>query len=87
MKQETLFRYWHSITVLFVVQLLATSIWAQQVQDGGTTATPTTPGPATTVTQEEWYAEPWVWILGGIIVIAILVMVLRRREPADQSRR
>ena len=48
-------------------------IWAQDKDvdvslkvDGGTTTTTT-----------EWYAEPWMWVVGGAIFLLIVIALVR----------
>ena len=42
-------------------------------QDSGTTSTTVK---TTTTEHREWYTVPWVWVVGGIIVILLLVAIL-----------
>lgn len=30
--------------------------------------------------EPQWYAQPWVWIVGGAVFILLLVALLRKRE-------
>ncbi|REG92018.1 hypothetical protein [Algoriphagus antarcticus] len=30
--------------------------------------------------KEEWYQQPWAWIVGGAIFVLILVALLRKRK-------
>ena len=41
---------------------------------GGTSKTVTT---ETTTTTTDWYAQPWVWIVGAAVLIIVLVALLR----------
>lgn len=43
-------------------------------QDGSTSTTKVT---TTTETVTNWYAQPWVWIAGGVVVLLILISLLR----------
>tara|TARA_R110002020_G_scaffold474199_1_gene704913 strand:+ start:798 stop:1007 length:210 start_codon:yes stop_codon:yes gene_type:complete len=30
--------------------------------------------------KEEWYQQPWAWVVGGAIFVLILVALLRKRK-------
>ncbi len=30
--------------------------------------------------ESQWYAQPWVWIVGGAVFILLLVALLRKKE-------
>lgn len=30
--------------------------------------------------ETQWYAQPWVWIVGGAVFILLLVALLRKKE-------
>ncbi len=59
-----------SLITLSILSLIGTIAWGQD--SGGSTEVTTTH----TETQT-WYAEPWVWILGGAILLILLVALLR----------
>ena len=44
-------------------------------QDSTTTATTTTT--AQTTTENTWYAQPWAWVVGGIILVLVIVALSR----------
>lgn len=53
-------------------------------QDSTSTSTTTT---TTTATQEQWYVQPWVWVVGGAVLLLLLVALLRggsSRGKTDQ---
>ena len=43
-------------------------------QDSTSTSVTTT---TTTATQEQWYVQPWVWVVGGAVLLLLLVALLR----------
>jgi len=55
--------------VLFMLSLLQTAVWAQE---GGADID-------VKVTKESsnWYAQPWVWIVGGAVFLLLLVALMR----------
>ena len=62
--------WWKSFTTLLIFTLIQLVSWGQ---DSTSTSTKTT---TTTTEHTEWYAAPWVWIVGGAIVILLLVAIL-----------
>jgi hypothetical protein len=48
-------------------------------QDSNTTTTKTT----TTKTTTTWYTEPWVWVVGGAVLIIVLVALLRGNSSSN----
>jgi len=30
--------------------------------------------------ETQWYAQPWVWVVGGAVFILLLVALLRKKE-------
>ena len=55
--------------VLLMLSLLQTAVWAQE---GGADID-------VKVTKESsnWYAQPWVWIVGGAVFLLLLVALMR----------
>ena len=59
-------------TFLLLLLTIAKSIvWAQ---DSTMTATSTT---TTTSEQHTWYAQPWVWVVGGIVLILLIIALTK----------
>lgn len=54
--------------------VLAVSFYQTMVFAQDTTKTKIT---TTSTVTNEWYTEPWVWIVGGIVFILLLVALLR----------
>ncbi len=44
-------------------------------QDSTMQATSTTT--STSTTERTWYAEPWVWVVGGIVLLLLIVALTR----------
>ena len=70
LKPSTIFNRSTAILGLLFFQSM---IWAQDKDvdvslkvDGGTTTTTT-----------EWYAEPWMWVVGGAIFLLIVIALVR----------
>ncbi len=62
--------------VLLVLSLLQTAVWAQE--GGGADID-------VKVTKESsnWYAQPWVWIVGGAVFLLLLVALMRNNSNRD----
>ncbi len=58
------------LLVLLMSSLLQTAVWAQE--GGGADID-------VKITKESsnWYAQPWVWIVGGAVFVLLLVALLR----------
>lgn len=41
----------------------------------------------TSVTQSTWYAQPWVWLVGGIILLLILIAIFSGGRKASSTDR
>jgi hypothetical protein len=65
-----IFRLW----VVFLLSFMSMSLWAQ---DSTATSNKTISTETTTTTTTEWYAQTWVWIVGGAVLLIILVALLR----------
>ena len=64
--------------VLFF-SILNITLYAQE-NTGGTkenTGTSSTTITTETTTTTEWYAQPWVWIVGAAVLVIVLVALLR----------
>jgi cell division protein FtsW (lipid II flippase) len=62
----------YKICFAFILSLTQFGVWAQD--STGVTVTKTT---TTTTNTSEWYTEPWVWVVGGAVLLIILVALLR----------
>ena len=73
-----------SITWLMIIFLgfMQATAWAQDSTTSSHKETVTT-----TTTTTNWYAQPWVWIVGAAIFIILLVALLRGNSSrTDVSR-
>lgn len=67
-KAATIKYAFFSMLLLFINAL----VWAQDSSTSATTTTSTT-----TTEQHTWYAEPWVWVVGGVVLILLIVALTR----------
>ncbi len=65
--------------LLIALTLSKALVWAQ---DSTSTATTTT---ATRTETQTWYAEPWVWIVGGIVLLLIIVLLVRGNSSSSST--
>ncbi len=71
------FKYAFLLFVLTVINVIA---WAQ---DSTVTATTTTTSKSETQT---WYAEPWVWGVGGVVLILLIVALVRGNSGGNTDK-
>jgi hypothetical protein len=71
MKQFSIRSIYKSTVAFVMLSLIQIIAFAQD--NGGSSKVTTTQ----TTTNTTWYAEPWVWIIGGAVFILILVALLR----------
>lgn len=66
--------------LLFFLTVTGAIAWAS---DSTVTATTTTS--STSSTQQTWYTEPWVWIVGGAVLILLIVALTRGNSSSSGS--
>ena len=71
-----IFRLW----VVFLFSFMSISLWAQD-----STSKSVTVHKETTTTTTNWYAQPWVWVVGGAVFILILIALLRGNSSTDRE--
>jgi len=64
--------------LLFLLTFSQAIAWAQ---DSTVTATST----STTTTSTTWYTEPWVWIVGGAVLILLIVALTRGSSTTGRT--
>ena len=79
MKQVNRFVTFKYALMLFLVTIVNAIVWAQ---DSTVTASTQT----TTTTEKTWYGEPWVWIVGGAVLILIIVALTRGNKGNSTGR-
>lgn len=60
--------------MVLLLSIFQTALWAQDNSGGG--------GVDIKITKENnnWYAQPWVWIVGGAVFLLLLVALLRNNN-------
>jgi len=62
---------WKSFAALLLFSFLQIFCWGQDSQSSSSSTTRTT-----TTEHTEWYTAPWVWVVGGAVLILLLVAIL-----------
>ena len=75
MKQLPTWTSFKSIVTFVVLCLMQGMAMAQDSNSSSSTSSRTIT--TTTTTHSEWYAQPWVWVVGGAVLILLLVALLR----------
>lgn len=57
----------------FLLSFMQMTLWAQD--SAGTSRSTSITTETTTTT--DWYMQPWVWVVGGAVLLIILVALLR----------
>ena len=65
----------------FLMVLLSITAAISYAQDSVTSAVSTTASSTTETTM--WYAEPWVWVVGGAVFLLLLVALLKSGGKKD----
>lgn len=73
-------RYW----MLSILSVLFFALG--YAQDSGAVTSTTTTTTKSTTTQQDWYAQPWVWIVGGAVFILLLIALIRGSSSSRTSR-
>ena len=78
MKQLRLSTVYTSL-LMFLFALLQIPVWGQdQPQNNTNTGSNTNvTTESTTTTTTTWYTEPWVWVVGGAVLLLIIVALVR----------
>ncbi len=63
-------KYSQSLFLFLMTMLFSVAAYAQ---DGGLDID-------VNIGKEEWYQQPWAWVVGGAIFVLILVALLRKRK-------
>jgi hypothetical protein len=71
--------------MMFVFALLQIPLWAQEGNTGGNDNTTTSTTTTETTTTTYWYTEPWVWVVGGAVLLLIIVALVRGSGSGDRE--
>ena len=77
--KKLIFRTAQKFILLFVLSVMQLLAWSQDSVSHSTTT-------VTTKTNNSFQVEPWMWIVGGAVLLVILVALLRGNSNKDVSR-
>lgn len=83
MKQVTKFLIsYKAFVAMFILSLMQVMAYAQETGSGSGSTTSgggssSSSSTTTTTTTETWYAQPWVWIVGGAVLLLLIVALTR----------
>lgn len=77
MKQSFSFK-----TLLAFITLAFLQATAYASSGGGSSSSSSTTS-TTVSTTETWYTEPWVWIVGGAVLLLLIVALMRGNKTSD----
>lgn len=65
------------MNMLFLLMFSAFGTFAQEQTGGATSGSTSSTVTTRTTTSEMWYAQPWVWVVGGAVLLLLLIALLR----------
>jgi glucan phosphoethanolaminetransferase (alkaline phosphatase superfamily) len=91
MKQLTQSFSYKALVTFVMLTLMQVIAFAQDPAgstgtSGGASTNSSSSSTTTTTTTETWYTEPWVWIVGGAVLLLLIVALTRgNRDTATRS--
>ena len=75
------------LVTLLVFNFIQVALWAQDSTSTTTSSSSSTKSVDVSMTSDNWYASPWVWIIGAAVFILLLVALLggNRGRSTDTS--
>ena len=84
MKQLTKVSTYRTLATLFLIALVQAITFAQ---DSTSKQSSTTKSVTTETTTTTWYTEPWVWIVGGAVLLLLIVALVRSGSNSTSASR
>lgn len=81
MKQLTKAFFYKAIVTFLMLTFMQALAFAQDSTGGGSSSSSSTT--STTTTTETWYTQPWVWIVGGAVLLLLIVALMRGNSNSD----
>ncbi len=81
MKQSTNTEFLKNTLMLFLLTLIAGLAWAQESTSTAVSTTATSTSETTM-----WYTEPWVWVVGGAVLVLLIVALTRGNSSTATGR-
>ncbi len=73
MKNLAKIAWYKALVMMAIFSFVQTLSWAQDSTSSSSSTTTTT----TTENVDNWYASPWVWVVGAALFILLLIALLR----------
>ncbi len=73
MKNLAKIAWYKALVMMAIFSFVQTLSWAQDSSSSSSSTTTTT----TTENVDNWYASPWVWVVGAALFILLLIALLR----------
>lgn len=70
-----------NVFLLFLLNLTAAVTWAQETTSTAVSTTATNTSETTV-----WYTEPWVWVVGGAVLVLLIVALTRGNSSTATGR-
>ena len=90
MKQLTSRVTYKTLLTFLMLTFIQVIVWAQDNSgtggSGGSSNSSSSTSVTKTTTTTDWYTQPWVWVVGGVILIILLVLLTRGNSGAAASR-
>lgn len=68
--------------LMFLLSLTSVITWAQEQTSTAVSTTETNTATESTV----WYTEPWVWVVGGAVLVLLIVALTRGNSSSASGR-
>ena len=81
MKQLAKSITYQKIVTLFMLSLIQAMVFAQDSAASSGSQTTTT-----TTSENTWYTQPWVWVVGGLVFLLLIVALVRSNSSSGDSR-
>ena len=80
---KRLIESWKAFVAIFILSLAQLAVFAQDQPsgDGNKSTTITTETTSTTT----WYTQPWVWIVGAIVLLILIVALVRGNSGESKT--
>lgn len=72
------------VILLITTCLLQVIVFAQ---DSAVKSTQTNQTTNSTATETTWYVQPWMWIVGGVVLLLLLIALFRGKSTSTSSDR
>ncbi len=82
MKQLTKAFSYKTFVTMIMLALMQAVAFAQDSTGGGSSSTSSSTT-STTSTTQTWYTEPWVWIVGGAVLLLLIIALMRGNSNSD----